>query len=93
MASYHVGSKAGRAGAHAVPQRKPAMNKVKNIATPKMTVLDLMLPVPKFSLSRERGSRIDSSSRTMDMRLKISMYKIATRWIQRATVLSVTSRV
>ena len=61
------------------------MKMVKNSAMPRMSSLERMLPVPKFSWCGARGRSADSSSKTRDATLKIIMYRIAVRWTHRAT--------
>lgn len=69
------------------------MKQMKKIATPRIMNFERILPAPKFSVSRVRGSSKDSSSMTRDVTLKSAMYRIAARCIQRATDRSVGSRV
>lgn len=69
------------------------MKTLKKTATPKILIFDSMLPVPKLSLFDARGNSQDSSSNAIVTRLNISMYRIADRCTQRATVLRVGSRV
>ena len=61
------------------------MKEMKKRVTLRIVNFEPILPVPKFSVSRVRGSSKESSSMTRDMTLKSAMYRIAARWIQRAT--------